>query len=298
MNKFSKELIESLTEACEHAEGKPSGVRVHVVEVPDVRAIRRQLRMSQQEFARVYRIPLATLKNWEQGRRQPDAPAAAYLQLIAERPREVGKVEAEKPIPSRTVAVTPEFWPRLQQYVINAGIDMSVLRGAPAGTKEAAHKFLIELDLKEFTKPASFSALLDDKTEALRRTFPKNAQYWGRARKCLNIFLRNATYSYYLRERYGLGDLEPSLELPLDSNVARGLTLDAANHHLCAPPKWDAIIRLTPTANRSYQSLASIVAQRKNIHRVHLDLWYWREEVAAKRAMAQLHSHIAIGTKL
>jgi putative transcriptional regulator len=44
MNKFSKELIESLSEACEHAEGKPGGVRVHVVEVPDVRAIRRQLR--------------------------------------------------------------------------------------------------------------------------------------------------------------------------------------------------------------------------------------------------------------
>jgi putative transcriptional regulator len=88
MNKFSKELIESLSEACKHAEGKPSWVRVHVVEVPDVRAIRRQLRMSQQEFARVYRIPLATLKNWEQGRRQPDAPAAAYLQVIAKCPRE------------------------------------------------------------------------------------------------------------------------------------------------------------------------------------------------------------------
>ena len=37
MNKFSKDLIESLAEACEHAEDKPSGVRVHVVEVPDVR---------------------------------------------------------------------------------------------------------------------------------------------------------------------------------------------------------------------------------------------------------------------
>jgi putative transcriptional regulator len=63
-------------------------VRVHVVDVPDVRAIRRRLRMSQTEFARVYRIPLATIKNWEQGRRQPDAPAAAYLQVIAKRPRE------------------------------------------------------------------------------------------------------------------------------------------------------------------------------------------------------------------
>ena len=53
MNKFSQVLIESLTEACEYAEGKPSGARVHVVEVPDVRAIRRKLRLSQQEFARV-----------------------------------------------------------------------------------------------------------------------------------------------------------------------------------------------------------------------------------------------------
>jgi putative transcriptional regulator len=88
MNRFSKELIESLTEACEHAEGKPDTVRVHVVEVPDVKAIRRRLHMSQQEFAQVYRIPLATLKNWEQGRRQPDAPAAAYLQVIAKCPRE------------------------------------------------------------------------------------------------------------------------------------------------------------------------------------------------------------------
>ena len=88
MNKFSKELIESMTEAAEHAEGKRQAARVHVVEVPDVRAIRRGLRMSQADFARVYRIPLATLKNWEQGRRQPDAPAAAYLQVIANRPRE------------------------------------------------------------------------------------------------------------------------------------------------------------------------------------------------------------------
>ena len=55
MNKFSKELLESMTEACEHAEGKPGRVRVSVVDVPDVRAIRRRLRMSQMEFARAYR---------------------------------------------------------------------------------------------------------------------------------------------------------------------------------------------------------------------------------------------------
>jgi putative transcriptional regulator len=88
MNKFSKQLLESLAEAVEIAEGRAEAARITIVEVPDVRAIRRGLRMSQQEFSRVYRIPLATLKNWEQGRRQPDAPAMAYLQVIASRPRE------------------------------------------------------------------------------------------------------------------------------------------------------------------------------------------------------------------
>ena len=92
MNKFSKELVKSMGEACEHVEGKRGSVRVHVVEMPDVRAIRRKLRMSQTEFAMRFRIPLPTLKNWEQGRRrQPDAPASAYLYAIARRPREISE---------------------------------------------------------------------------------------------------------------------------------------------------------------------------------------------------------------
>jgi putative transcriptional regulator len=91
MNKLSKDLIKSMGEACEIADGKRTAGRVHVVEVPDVRAIRRKLRMSQSEFAKKYRIPLPTLKNWEQGRRQPDAPAAAYLHAIARRPREISE---------------------------------------------------------------------------------------------------------------------------------------------------------------------------------------------------------------
>ena len=56
---------------------KVPGMRVTTVALPDVKAIRRALHMSQHRFAVSYRIPLATLKNWEQGRRIPDAPAAA-----------------------------------------------------------------------------------------------------------------------------------------------------------------------------------------------------------------------------
>jgi putative transcriptional regulator len=88
MGKFGKDLMESMRQAAQHAEGGTvRGMRVTTVELPDVRAIRQKLHMSQQRFAETYRIPLPTLKNWEQGRRSPDAPAAAYLQAIARQPK-------------------------------------------------------------------------------------------------------------------------------------------------------------------------------------------------------------------
>lgn len=85
---FGQELIESLTEAAEIAQAKKAAPRAHIVDVPDVRAIREQLKMTQPEFANAYGIPLPTLKGWEQGRRQPDATASAYLSVIAKMPRE------------------------------------------------------------------------------------------------------------------------------------------------------------------------------------------------------------------
>jgi len=90
MSKFGKDLIASMKEAAAHANGgKVRGMRVTTVEIPDVKAIRKKLHMSQHIFAASYRIPLATLKNWEQKRRTPDAPAAAYLLAIRRRPKEV-----------------------------------------------------------------------------------------------------------------------------------------------------------------------------------------------------------------
>jgi putative transcriptional regulator len=86
MSSFGDDLIEAMTEAAAHAQGAGEISRVHTIEVPDVRAIREDLGMSQQAFASAYHIPLATLKGWEQGRRQPDATASAYLSVIAHLP--------------------------------------------------------------------------------------------------------------------------------------------------------------------------------------------------------------------
>ena len=62
---------------------------VAVNEAPDVAALRRRLRMSQGAFATLFGIPLATVKDWEQGRRKPDAPARAYLRVIEQNPKAV-----------------------------------------------------------------------------------------------------------------------------------------------------------------------------------------------------------------
>lgn len=54
--------------------------------MPQVRVIRRALGLTQEEFAARYNIPLGTLRDWEQGRTEPDQPARAYLRVIATDP--------------------------------------------------------------------------------------------------------------------------------------------------------------------------------------------------------------------
>lgn len=85
-----RKIINGLTEALAHARGGKAG-RVHVRNVPriDVRAIRKGLDLTQEEFAERFGFSVGALRHWEQGRRQPDAPARAYLTVIARDPRAV-----------------------------------------------------------------------------------------------------------------------------------------------------------------------------------------------------------------
>jgi putative transcriptional regulator len=59
--------------------------------VPGVKTLRRALGLTQEEFAQRFHIPLGTLRDWEQGRSEPDQPARAYLRVIARDPKGVQK---------------------------------------------------------------------------------------------------------------------------------------------------------------------------------------------------------------
>jgi putative transcriptional regulator len=63
--------------------------------VPRAKTLRRALGLTQEEFATRFHIPLGTLRDWEQGRAQPDQPARAYLKAIAGDPEAVARALAD-----------------------------------------------------------------------------------------------------------------------------------------------------------------------------------------------------------
>jgi len=64
---------------------------------PQAKIIRRALELTQEEFAARYHIPLGTLRDWEQGRAEPDQPTRAYLTLIARDPDHVDRTLNPRP---------------------------------------------------------------------------------------------------------------------------------------------------------------------------------------------------------
>ena len=69
--------------------------------VPRTKTLRRALGLTQEEFAARYHIPIGTLRDWEQGRTEPDQPARAYLRVIARDPEGVLRALQDTPTPAK-----------------------------------------------------------------------------------------------------------------------------------------------------------------------------------------------------
>jgi putative transcriptional regulator len=59
--------------------------------IPFAKHVRWTVGLSQEEFAKVFGIPIGTLRDWEQGRFEPDQAARSYLKVIAHNPKAVRK---------------------------------------------------------------------------------------------------------------------------------------------------------------------------------------------------------------
>jgi hypothetical protein len=139
---------------------------------------------------------------------------------------------------------------------------------------EAARSYLAKLPLERFgtSRHAQFRAELDRATRGLKRKLPPAGRSWGMARKLVNIFLRDALYTVYLRDAFHLERTERFLEMPLDSITARRLRREVGRARL---PRWRRVKVLTPNESRAFQDAAQIVSARRGIARVHLDAIWW-----------------------
>jgi putative transcriptional regulator len=90
---IGKEIIEGLEEIKAWRLGKTK-LKVTTIELPravEVPAIRKELGLSQEQFARLMGVSVATLRNWEQGRREPHGPARSLLLVASREPAAVLK---------------------------------------------------------------------------------------------------------------------------------------------------------------------------------------------------------------
>jgi len=87
-------LVASVKQAGAIRRGRQKPGRVTEFRSEDVRAIRGKLEKSQEEFALMIGVSVATLQNWEQGRRRPEGPARALLRVAAKNPQAVAEALA------------------------------------------------------------------------------------------------------------------------------------------------------------------------------------------------------------
>jgi putative transcriptional regulator len=88
------ELIESLNQAREIVRGERAPSREFFVDAAMIKQLRKSTKLSQTKFAALLRVEVSTLRNWEQGRREPTGPAKALLFAIRKDPTNVLKALA------------------------------------------------------------------------------------------------------------------------------------------------------------------------------------------------------------
>jgi putative transcriptional regulator len=84
-----RELLTSVRQAGAIRRGRLKPSRVSTFKPANIKAVRAELDQSQEEFALMIGVSVATLRNWEQGRRVPDGPALALLRVAARNPKAV-----------------------------------------------------------------------------------------------------------------------------------------------------------------------------------------------------------------
>ena len=85
------ELLESVEQMDEITKGERVPSRKHFVAASRLKQIRKMVNLSQPKFAKLIGVEVSTLRNWEQGRREPTGPARVLIRAIENDPENVIK---------------------------------------------------------------------------------------------------------------------------------------------------------------------------------------------------------------
>ncbi len=93
MKKIFDKIAAGLEDAIAFAEGDES--RAREVKPVDIKAVRASLGQTQGQFSKDFKLPVGTLRDWEQHRREPDTGSKVYLSMIEADPEAVKQILAK-----------------------------------------------------------------------------------------------------------------------------------------------------------------------------------------------------------
>jgi hypothetical protein len=193
----------------------------------------------------------------------------------------------------------------LKRMLINSSVGTSAVRSQGNGIAEPIReKLKKEILFDEFfstlksDNPGLFKNYLNKLTNKIHGMSGESNNdkepgkvEWGTARKCINMVLRSVVYNGFIWTEYELkkSDFGPDgimnkLELPLDSHVVAGIKKDCRKYDIeFATKKYStfSIVGLNKKDNHEslyYQSKALLIAARRQVCRIDLDLYYWRSQ--------------------
>jgi putative transcriptional regulator len=93
MKRAFDKIMAGINDVTAYAKGDES--RARIVRPVDIKALRQRIGKSQGEFSKEFKLPIGTLRDWEQHRREPDTGSKVYLSMIEADPEAVIKILAK-----------------------------------------------------------------------------------------------------------------------------------------------------------------------------------------------------------
>lgn len=194
-----------------------------------------------------------------------------------------------------------------EEWLINISINQSAVRNHGKGiVKGIRYELMQNFRIEHFMKALKannneYLAYIDELTANMAGKPARDVSNnpgekrisWGAARKCINLLARSIVYNAFIWETHGItledfniSGIMNQLELPLDSYSVAGILKDCEDYRITIPdPALGTnftILYLKPDESQSLQQLAVEAARGRNTCRIHLDIIYWRNNLAGQ----------------